>query len=850
MNRGVEQAWDLLATLLQRAETQPGTETLEQMLHTGVKMGAEWNAIFTWNDQKPLCLLEFPSGLGWAAHMLNNALIHSPHQPLSHPSATSFPYSPDFPPLRVIQHSLVRSEYLYVSLAPAKVACLPIWEMFSGILQLLLKQEKLIHELESVRAQSEKRLQEVATLYETSLAIERYGLQQFLQIITERAAQVMEAQACSLLLKEPDLPALRIAASYGLSEEVVSEVLVRLGEGIAGKVAQSGEPMMITDPSLEPRLRGVQANPDISSSLCVPLRDREGCVFGVLNIRRLHPAPPFTEEDLRLFSVFASQVALALNNAQLYSDLTRRVTELSTLADLTQSVNSTLDIDSLLESIADQIVKVVGFERCALFLSDDSPKALKPRLLRGYHAGIFNPRGFRRGQGVVGIVAQKGIPLVIENAQEEIQPMKGFGRMIGAGSYCALPINVRGHCIGVVVADNRHAGQFVKMEQIELLSAFVNQAGIALENARLYREMERRYREHQNLASFLDNILHHIGAGVFTLNRNGNITTWNHAAQAITGLRAKEVRGYFYREAMLNGCAPDHEQGLERVLNVIQEVLEQGTIGSLYKVTCKWGTAPKVINLMATPLRDRESQMQGAVIVFEDVSEQVHLEEQMGQMARLAEIGQMTATIAHEIRNPMTALKGAAQLLMQETVSDASNIYLDIIKEEVAKLTQIADEFLEFARPLTLTRKTFALNQLLQRTLRAFEPYFREHQVEVVLESDGDCTLEADPVRLEQVFNNLIQNAVQAMPAGGKLTIKMGKYHNQIYIQVRDTGIGIPEEMVPNIFRPFFTTRTKGTGLGLSVVKKIVDAHRGTIEVDSRHEKGTTFTVWLPKIQV
>lgn len=835
--------WDLLTDLLQRAETQPGTETLEQMLRAGVEVGAEWNAVFTWSNREPLCLLEFPRGLGWASQLQNHLLL----QPSCQHQSTLVHSDSIEMPLRINQHPLIRGEYLYVFLASTGVACLPLWSTFAGILQLLLKQEKLIRELETVRAQSEKRLHEVATLYETALAIERYGLKQFLQIITERAAQVMEAQACSLLLKEPDLPALRIAASYGLSDEIVSEALVQLGEGIAGKVAQSGEPMMITDPSLEPRLRGVQPNPDISSALCVPLRTREGTVFGVLNIRRSHPAPQFTEEDLRLFSVFASQVALALNNAQLYADLTRRVTELSTLAELTQSVNSTLDIDGLLESIADQIVKVVGFERCALFLSDDSPKVLKPRLLRGYHSGVFNPRGFRRGQGVVGIVAQKGIPLVIENAQDEIQPMKGFGRMIGASSYCALPINVRGHSIGVVVADNRHASPFVKTEQIELLSAFVNQAGIALENARLYREMEQRYREHQNLASFLDNILHNIGAGVFTLNRSGVVTTWNHAAQAITGLRAKEIRGCFYRDALLNSCSSNDRQGMERVIEVIQQVLEEGAARNLYKVTCKWGKVSTIINLTVTPLRDREQQMQGAVVVFEEVSEQVHLEEQMAQMTRLAEIGQMTATIAHEIRNPMTALKGAAQLLAQEAVSDAANTYLEIIKEEVTKLTQIADEFLEFARPLTLTRKAFALDHLLRRTLRAFEPYFREHKVVAVLESDGDCTLEADPVRLEQIFNNLIQNAVQAMPHGGELTIKMGEHLDQIYVQVRDIGAGIPEEIIPNIFSPFFTTRTKGTGLGLSIVKKIVDAHHGVIEVHSREGEGTVFTVWLPK---
>ncbi|MCW5934449.1 MAG: GAF domain-containing protein [Fimbriimonadia bacterium] len=836
----MERAWRALSERLAQTSDMPGTESLAQLMALGESAGACWHALIAFRDDSPICLLESPADTPWLTHLDVQKRLRSD----SLTGKTERQPIPDSPDLTIVTCPLPSASVLYVAVLPAEIADHPYWQVLANTMSLLLKQETMVQRTQQAQIQSRKRLQEVAALYEMSLAVERYGIGQFLEVITERAAQVMEAQACSLLLMDPNQPVLRIGASYGLPPEVVQEVMVPIGEGIAGKVAQSGEPMMITDPALDARLRGVKANPDISSSICVPLRDRESRVFGVLTIRRLLPAEPFNEEDLRLFSVFASQIALALNNARLYSDLNRRVTELTTLADLTQIVNSTLDIDSLLALIADQLVEVARFERCALFLPVDSPRIFKPQFLRGYQPGVFSERGFKLGQGVVGAVAQKAMPLVVENAQSEIQPMRGFGRMLGANSYCALPIIVRGQCIGVIVADNRHSTQPIQAEQIELLSAFVNQAGIALENARLYREMQQRYQERESLATYLNSLLRSIGAGVFAVDREGVITLWNQVAEFITSIKPGSALGSLYSD-ILRANSEDSPDTY-RARQAIQHVLESGTPQSLYKVRCVWGEREALTNVTVTPLRSRENQKQGAVVVFEDVREQARLEEQMSQMARLAEIGQMTATIAHEIRNPMTALKGAAQLLSQENVSESSEIYLDIIREEVSKLTQIADEFLEFARPLTLTRKTVSLGSLLQRALLSFNLFFQENRVEPELIVEVEAQVEVDPVRLEQVAHNLFQNAVQAMPDGGKLTARVGIQNDSAFFTVEDTGVGIASEQLETIFKPFFTTRVKGTGLGLSVVKKVIDAHHGAIEVESHIGHGTTFIVRLP----
>ncbi len=747
------------------------------------------------------------------------------------------------------------SDTYYALRIPQDMADDPLWNALVALMQLLSREEQLHREIDELRRQSERRLLTVATLYETALASSQYELERFLQIVTERAAHVMGAQACTLMLIQGDDKTLAIAASYGLPAELVQHVRIPLGEGIAGRVALTGKPLIITDPTQHPELSEVVPRPEISGSLCVPLRNRKGEVFGVLTLRRMQPAPPFTSEDLHAFSIFANQIALAIENARLYADLNRRVQELTTLVNLSQVVSAVLDIETLLELVGRQIESVVGFSRYALFLQSESSRTYQPYLLRGYTREMFPARGFRRGQGVIGIVAKKKIPLVVQDAHNELQPMRGFGRTIGANRYCVLPIVVHGSCIGVILADNADRSGIFSPEQVDLLSVFTTQAGIAIENARLYREMEQRYREIQSLAAFRSNILRSLGAGMFTLSATGYITTWNRAAYAITGIRAREAIGKHYLELcrwLSNRIA---ESSLQALQGAFDEVLQGGGARTLYRVpllkTPSAHDAVQILNFTITPLIMKGAEgAGGAVVVFEDITEYHRLETRLSQMERLAEIGQMTATIAHEIRNPLTALKGAADLLMQEAdLPEQVYAYVDIIRQEVARLNEIADEFLEFARPLVPNRQLVALRPMLERLMQALSPYFKEAGITAQLKVVGDPRTLLDPARIEQVLRNLIQNAIQAMPRGGRLIVRAGEAENKVYLQVQDTGEGIPPEIREKIFSPFYTTRTRGTGLGLSIVQKIVQAHQGEVRVECPAEGGSIFTVWIPKIE-
>lgn len=824
-----------VVALIQNASQGVGTEAISLMLRAVAKELGAWNALVVHPPRSvPIVFLHAPSE-------------RAPRIPETLQLNQSDWQTIDGYAWRVVQ--LPVPELYYVLRVAEEQKDDIRWDLPCSLAMILARHEQFHREISHLKRVSERRVQAVATLYETALASVREDIDHFMQILTRRAANAMDAQACSLMLLDAQTQELQVVASYGIPLEKLPEARTRLGEGIAGRVALLGEPMIITDPTLEPRLKGIMRRPEISSSICVPLRDQQNSIFGVLTVRRLHPSPSFTQEDLRVFSIFANQVALAIENARLYQRLNTNIQQLTTLVNLAQLVTAVLDIDTLLQTVASQIRETLGFSRCAIFLQGDNSRVLVPRCIQGYRPEMFSQRGVRKGQGVIGIVAKKRMPIVVNDARNELQPMRGFGRAIGANRYCALPIVVHGSCIGVVLADNADAGGALQPEQVDLLSAFVNQAGIAIENARLYREKEQRYQEIQHLAAFRNNILRSLGSGMFTIDLDGSISTWNRTAQAITGLHAQEVVKRHYTDLIRRAQNAFHPETCAELQKVIENVLAGQGTHHLYKVPFHRGNETRILNFTVSPLLVGLRQTQGAVVMFEDITEQVQMEARFREMERLAEIGQMTATIAHEVRNPLTAIKGAVDLLVGETDPENIAVYTDVLGMEVARLTEIADEFLEFAKPFHLHIRPEPLKPLLERMLRFLSAYLQQSNVVAELRIDEDIVVPMDPNRIEQALRNLIQNAVQAMPQGGKITLEVCDADEWVALHVRDTGTGIPSEVLEKVFSPFFTTRTRGTGLGLSIVKKIVHGHRGKIAVNSREGEGSTFTLWLPKFQ-
>jgi signal transduction histidine kinase len=228
----------------------------------------------------------------------------------------------------------------------------------------------------------------------------------------------------------------------------------------------------------------------------------------------------------------------------------------------------------------------------------------------------------------------------------------------------------------------------------------------------------------------------------------------------------------------------------------------------------------------------------GVTIAIQEVTEIERAQREVARVHRLAEIGQMTAAVAHEIRNPLTGILSAAQLGMSDP--DSSQTCLDIVREEANKLNGLCDDFLDFARPLKLNLTEMNLNQVVTRVLDRHRADVEAAHLKLICDLDvAEPSLQADPDRFEQILHNLVRNAIQATPAGGEIRIAT----HAAGLSIEDTGCGMADKQMESLFTPFFTTKSQGTGLGLCNARKILDAHGASVSVRSSLGKGTRFDI-------
>lgn len=349
------------------------------------------------------------------------------------------------------------------------------------------------------------------------------------------------------------------------------------------------------------------------------------------------------------------------------------------------------------------------------------------------------------------------------------------------------------------------------------------------------------------LRAFHENIVHSISSGVFTADERGGITSFNPAAQEATGYSIEQVHGRPWREVF--NWHPGQEA---------DEHLRAVSANFRFEVECKKADGNRLILGMTLAPLHEQGQETGLVGVFKDLTRLRDLEEEMKRKEWLASLGEMSAGMAHEIRNPLGALAGAMQMLRGDLGTDDTNRRLmDIAIREAARLDTIITEFLQYARPPALNLAEFDLNKVLAETLDLIEHEARGRpNITIVTSLAADALIgQVDQNQMKQVFWNLAINAFDAMPHGGQLEIATrqreidagGRKANVAEIVFRDTGEGIPKKNLDKIFLPFFTTKTHGSGLGLAAVHRIVDLHGGWIKVDSREREGTQFVVCLPR---
>ncbi|KAF0815786.1 Two-component system sensor histidine kinase [Bacillus sp. ZZV12-4809] len=230
-----------------------------------------------------------------------------------------------------------------------------------------------------------------------------------------------------------------------------------------------------------------------------------------------------------------------------------------------------------------------------------------------------------------------------------------------------------------------------------------------------------------------------------------------------------------------------------------------------------------------------------------DITERKKTEEVLHRQDKLAAVGQLAAGVAHEIRNPLTTMRGYAEFLQLDETNEERQEYLRIILDEINRVNDIAEDFMVLAKPKAAELEEKDIIHILKNVISLLEFEARNLSVKIRFEFVQDIIqIECDENRLKQVFHNLIKNGMEAMPEGGELTIRAALIHNEVQIAIQDTGVGIPQEQLKSIGEPFFTTKKNGNGLGLMVSFKIIESHNGKVFIQSELNKGTTFNIVLP----
>jgi PAS domain S-box-containing protein len=348
--------------------------------------------------------------------------------------------------------------------------------------------------------------------------------------------------------------------------------------------------------------------------------------------------------------------------------------------------------------------------------------------------------------------------------------------------------------------------------------------------------------EKDNITSYLNNIMESLTSGVVAINVKEEITLFNRAAEEILGYKNDEVLGRPYGEVMAQGVG--EKMTLPFILKSRKSHMNEEK-----KVLTKGGKRIP-LGFSTSLLTDGDNNVLGAVEIFFDLSKLKELEEEVTRVRTLAALGEMAATVAHEVKNPLGGIRGFADLLNRDLEKgDPRKKSVEKIMEGVETLDRIVVSLLNYTKAIRLDLHKIEFLNFIDEVIKFFEINLgrEKREIKIVREySEKELWCRLDTEQFRQVILNLLHNAAQSMPQGGTIGVQVNENGKRIALKISDAGTGMSKATLDKLFTPFFTTKEHGTGLGLSTVKKIVEAHRGDIKVKSELGKGTTMTVTLP----
>jgi|GEM_PF-196451 len=515
------------------------------------------------------------------------------------------------------------------------------------------------------------------------------------------------------------------------------------------------------------------------------------------------------------------------------------------LKDFFKALTHITDLERLLDFILHAVGELFKVNKASVCLLEPAQYHYRVRASLGLDDSRLAGLVFRASEGLPAWFLRYNRILHKEDVERD--PFSKEGALLNdqleaLDANISAPLLAKGKLVGIITLGNKITGRTFSEADVELLSMIANYTAIAIENSLLYREISLQ-------KSYNENLLKNIASGVIAIDTRGRVTTYNPMAAKIIGMPRQEVLG----------------KAVQKLGSVFADILlrtvEGNEIFTRYEIAHPLTKAP--LGISTSLLRDEANRVKGAVMVFTDLSETKELEAKTRDLERLRFWSTLANRMAQEIRNPLVAVKTFAQLLPDRyNDEEFRNEFYRVVTGEVDRLNRITESLLEFAQPPEGRFEKEDVNGVVQSILEAKMDQIRAQNTKLISHiSSEPIYIKMDRANLTKAIAHIVDNSLEAMPHGGKLKVKtqrtslfslngkpspLKNAKEWVEIEIEDTGRGIAEENLDEIFSPFFTTKIKGMGFGLPIAQRIVQDHRGKIEAETTQGKGSRFRILLP----